>query len=387
MSDRKIVAILGPSSRFLSGISYYTTYLSNALAAPYQVRAILFRHMLPRRLFPGAARVGENLATITYRDGVDVRECMDWYNPLTWYRAYRAASVSEVCIFEWWTSSVAHMYLATGLLLRLRGIPIVLEFHEVVDTLEDAIFPLRVYSKVMGRLIRRLAGRYVTHSVSDQKLVAERYDIPEERISVIPHGLYDQYPVLDRDTAKQHLDITADHVILFFGLLRPYKGAANLVHAFEQLPKSLRDDTVLLIAGEPWEDAETLAAVGSSPVRERIRLISEYISDEEIPYLFSAADLLALPYRRASQSGVAHIGISYGLPVVASKVGGLTESLGQYAGTFFVPPDDVGALTTALVSTLTHSNDPYPVPDALRWETIAGIWEKFLATALGGAEL
>ncbi|HJK19551.1 MAG TPA: sugar transferase, partial [Methanocorpusculum sp.] len=73
MSDRKSVALLGPSSRFLSGISYYTTYLSNALSEPYQVQAILFRHMLPRRLFPGASRVGESLATITYRDEVDVR--------------------------------------------------------------------------------------------------------------------------------------------------------------------------------------------------------------------------------------------------------------------------------------------------------------------------
>lgn len=378
MNEKKTVSILGPSSRFLSGISYYTTYLSNALSEPYHVQAVLFRNMLPRGLFPGAARVGENLSTISYQESVHVQECMDWYNPLTWYRAYKTASASEVCIFEWWTSSVAHMYLAVGLLLRLKGVPIVLEFHEVVDTLEEAILPIRLYSKVMGRLIQHLAGRYVTHSSSDQRLVAERYQIPIEIISVIPHGLYDQYPVLDADAAKNHLGITASKVILFFGLLRPYKGAANLIHAFEHLPKSIKDETLLLIAGEPWEDHETLEAAENSPDREKIRMITQYISDAEIPYLFSAADLLALPYKRASQSGVAHIGISYGLPIVASKVGGLVESLGQYDGTYFVVPDDIHALSLGLVEVLANHQSSYSIPESMRWETIAMTWKTFL---------
>lgn len=378
MSDRKSIALLGPSSRFLSGISYYTTYLSNALSEPYQVQAILFRHMLPRRLFPGASRVGESLATITYRDEVDVRECMDWYNPLTWYRAYRAASVSEVCIFEWWTSSVAHMYLATGLLLRLSGIPIVLEFHEVVDTLEDVIFPIRMYSKVMGRLIRRLAVRYVTHSISDQKLVAERYDIPEEQISVIPLGLFNQYKCIDKAVARRYLEIKESHIILFFGLLRPYKGVSNLIHAFEQLPPERKEDTLLLIAGEIWEDQDVVELAKTSPDREHIRLYSEYLPDDMVPYLFSAADMLVLPYTRASQSGVAHIGISYGMAIIASKVGGLQESLGQYEGTYFVPPQDVPALSRAIQKLLQEEIDQYKIPPELEWGNVQKDWTTIL---------
>lgn len=378
MSDKKTVTLIGPSSRFLSGISYYTTYLSNALSGKYCVQAVLFRKMLPKGLFPGAARVGENLSTISYNPSVKMQECMDWYNPVTWYRAYRTASASEACIFEWWTSSVAHMYLAVGLLLRLKGVPIVLEFHEVVDTLEEAILPLRVYSKVMGRLIRRLAGRYITHSVSDQTLVAERYQIPVERISVIPHGLYDQYPVIETAAAKRYLGISSSNVILFFGLLRPYKGATNLIHAFEQLPQSLKDDTVLLIAGEMWEDHETVTAAEISQDRDKILLFSKYISDEEVPYFFSAANLLSLPYTRASQSGVAHIGISYGLPIVASKVGGLAESLGQYEGTYFVAPENVTELSHALETVLRKTPEAYPIPISMRGSEIATIWKEMI---------
>ena len=378
MSDKKIITIIGPSSRFLSGISYYTTYLANSLSEKYCVQAVLFRKMLPKGLFPGAARVGKDLSTITYRKSVNMQECLDWYNPVTWHQAYRTASKSKVCIFEWWTSSVAHMYLVIGLLLRLKGVPIILEFHEVVDTLEEAILPLRIYSKVTGRLIRRLANRYVTHSVSDQNLVAERYQIPIEKISVIPHGLYDQYPVIEPDAAKKHLGITASNVILFFGLLRPYKGAKNLIHAFEQLPQSLKNPTVLLIAGETWEDRETLMTAEISQDHDKILLFSKYISDEEVPYFFSAANLLALPYTRASQSGVAHIGISYGMPIVASQVGGLAESLGQYEGTYFVIPENVAELSQMLETVLTEEHKKYPLPESMRWDHIAITWKMLI---------
>jgi hypothetical protein len=82
------VSIIGPSARFLSGISYYTTRLSNALASKYTVQTLLFRHMLPIFLFPGSRRVGNSLSTLTYDKRVTVHEIIDWYNPLTWYRAY-----------------------------------------------------------------------------------------------------------------------------------------------------------------------------------------------------------------------------------------------------------------------------------------------------------
>ena len=378
MSDKQTVTLIGPSSRFLSGISYYTTYLANALSEKYSVQAVLFRKMLPKRLFPGAARVGKILSTISYNTSVNMQEYLDWYNPITWYQAYRTASKSKVCVFEWWTSSVAHMYLVIGLLLRLKGVPIILEFHEVVDTFEEAILPLRLYSKVMGRLIRRLANRYVTHSKSDQILVAERYQIPIERISVIPLGLFDQYPVIEPAAAKKRLGITASNVILFFGLLRPYKGAKNLMHAFEQLPQYLKNTTVLLIAGEAWEDHETITTAETSQDQDKILLFSKYISDEDVPYFFSAANLLALPYTRASQSGVAHIGISYGMPIVASKVGGLVESLGQYKGTYFVNPENLAELSHTLETVLTEDHEMYPIPEFMRWDHIATTWKMLI---------
>ena len=372
---KKKISIIGPSTRFLSGISYYTTYLSNALSKRCQVNAVLFRNMLPKFLFPGADRVGSSLSTIEYSEHVDMKECLDWYNPFTWFRAVKSIKNSDACIFEWWTSSVSHMYLVIGILLKIWKVPIILEFHEVVDTLEESILPIRAYSKVMGKLIRNLASEYVVHSEADRKLVSERYDIQEKKISIMVHGLYDQYPKIETENAKKELDIDSEYVVLFFGLLRPYKGASYLVRAFEALPETIRSKSTLVIAGEPWEDKEVLSLVKDSPYSNQIRMFSEYISDEQVPYIFSSSDVLVLPYTRASQSGVAHIGISYGMPIIASKVGGLAESLDKYKGTVFVSPQDVQELAVSLEDVLVKkSGMVYPLPDSLQWDNISLEW-------------
>ena len=331
--------------------------------------------MLPKFLFPGSDRVGSSLSTIEYSDSVDVDECLDWYNPFTWFKAVKSIKNSDACIFEWWTSSVSHMYLVIGVLLKIWKVPIILEFHEVVDTLEESILPIRVYSKVMGKLIRNLSYEYVVHSEADRKLVSERYDIQEDKISIMTHGLYDQYPIIEKENAKNVLNIDSEYVVLFFGLLRPYKGASYLVRAFEALPETIRSKSTLVIAGEPWDDKEVLTLVKESPYSNKILMFSEYISDEQVPYIFSASDVLVLPYTRASQSGVAHIGISYGMPIIASKVGGLAESLDKYKGTVFVSPQDIQELAAALNDVLVNKYGiVYPLPDSLQWDNISLEW-------------
>ena len=85
----------------------------------------------------------------------------------------------------------------------------------------------------------------------------------------------------------------------------------------------------------------------------------------------SAADILVLPYTRASQSGVAHIGIAYGLPIVATKVGGLIEGLGSYEGTRFIAPSDTIGLTDAMEELFLHqAQKRYEPPDEMKWERI-----------------
>ncbi|MDD1724009.1 MAG: glycosyltransferase [Methanospirillum sp.] len=374
-NNREKISIIGPSTRFLSGISYYTIRLCNALSENLDVHAVLFRNMLPKRLFPGWKRVGTRVVLNGFRDSIHVAEILDWYNPLSWAAAARIIRNTDTLILEWWTSSVVHMYLALLLLCRNRC-RFVIEFHEVVDPLESAILPLRIYTQIAGRIMRKASSLFIVHSNHDRMLISDHYHISPERIRVIPHGLYDQYPILEKRGCQEKLGTGGMFVILFFGLLRPYKGVSCLIRAFESLPEAVWNNSVLLIAGEAWEDCDSLALLGSSPAKANIRHYNEYIADEEIPLFFSAADILVLPYTRASQSGVAHIGISYGIPIIASRVGGLVEGLGTYAGTRFISASDCDELREAIEAEYScRPRGRIEPPDDLRWERIA---EKFL---------
>ena len=150
--------------------------------------------------------------------------------------------------------------------------------------------------------------------------------------------MYDHYRGIKKSEARKKLNISEDFVILFFGLLRPYKGVKYLIEAFEKLPGEIAESSRLLIVGEVWEDRESVIMAENSALREKISLINRYVSDEEVSAFFSACDVVVLPYTRASQSGVAHIAMAFGLPVVATRVGGISESLKDYDGTYFVKP-------------------------------------------------
>ncbi|HOW14591.1 glycosyltransferase [Methanosarcina sp.] len=373
MASRRSICIAGPSKRFLSGISYYTIRLANAMAVEKNVSVICFRQLLPTFLFPGKSHVGKDISDLNFSSEVPVFDGMDYNNPLTWVRAYSFIKKQkpDVVILQWWTSSIAHMQLLLKIFSGLLHKPkIIIEFHEVVDPFEESILPIRLYSKIMGKLLRKNLDAYITHSESDKQLVAERYAISPDKIHVIPHGLYDQYgKLLDIKEARKNLSINDEFVILSFGLIRKYKGIPYLIRAFEQLPSEILEKSRLLIVGEIWEDRkELLDQINASPAHDKITLIDEYVPDDRVSLYFSAADVVVLPYLRASQSGIAHIAMSFGKPVVVSEVGGLKESMAGYEGTFFVPPGDIESIREAILSFL-GTRRYYEAPDQ-KWDKI-----------------
>jgi len=368
------IAIVGPSKRYLSGVSYYTIRLSNALSNYTTVKAILFRKMLPKRLFPGWKRVGKELTKLKFNGNVKVFEILDWNNPITWIKALKTIKDCDAIIIQWWTSSVAHMHLALELMNRLSSkIPVIIEFHEVVDPLEDSIMPIRIYSRLMGKMVRRLADRYVVHSTTDENLISQIYKIPKNKIRVIPHGIYDHYEKLDKNFARKKLNIKEDFVILFFGLIRPYKGVKYLIEAFENLPERIVENSRLLIVGEVWEDETSVEMAIRSKYSDSITVINKYVPDDEVSLYFSSADVVVLPYLRASQSGVAHIAMAFGLPIIATPVGGLKESLSKYEGTYFVEPKSAESLASAIIETY-RMRKTYRPPKDLKWDSIAKKW-------------
>ncbi|GAA0465160.1 sugar transferase [Actinoplanes capillaceus] len=338
------ILVVGSGWRFLSGISYYTCRLSNALAERYEVGTILMRRLLPARLYPGRERVGHSLADLRYSEDVRVFDGIDWYAVPSLFRAcaFLRRFRPDVLVLQWWTGTVLHSYLALTLAARALGIRVIVEFHEVQDTGEARH---RWAARYVRRCIRPMLNRtdgVVVHSRYDEAALDEAYRLDGVPCEVALHGPFDHHAP-DRPVREPGDDVCR---LLFFGTIRPYKGLEDLIEAFASLGPRYH----LTVVGETWEGwTRPGEMIATSPVRDRISFVNRYVADAEVDEYFANADVVVLPYRRSSASGPLHIAMSHGLPVVVTAVGGLVEAAEAYSGAVLVPAADPDELRQAIV--------------------------------------
>src|ERR1700677_3316944 len=251
-SHLRSVTVVGPSVRFYSGISVYTNRLSHALSSTLETRVILLRRLVPKFLFPGKMRVGKTDSVLEYAS-LEAYDGIDWFWLPSILPPVRRLLTSRTClVLQWWSASTLHTYLLLALRARLRGSTVVIEFHEVQDPAEEAIPLLSLYARLFVPLLIRLSQGAVVHSSSAFNLLNDRYDIEQLDVEIIPHGPYDHY--IASTGADDSFSGSSAFRILFFGLIRPYKGTEDLVEAFSGLRESEAESMELIVAGETWEN-------------------------------------------------------------------------------------------------------------------------------------
>jgi glycosyltransferase involved in cell wall biosynthesis len=195
------------------------------------------------------------------------------------------------------------------------------------------------------RSARRVFGAMeavVAHSDHGAGRLREEVGIDPARIRVIPHGAFDYLTRLPEEKPlPAELEGAEGTVILSFGLLRPYKGIEHLLEAFRRIR-----DAELWIVGNPRMDVGPLRQLAEE-ASGRVRFVTRFVDDAEIPAIFRRADLLVLPYLDAEHSGVLYTGLAFGKPMVLSAVGGFPE-VAETGAARLVPPGDTDALADAL---------------------------------------
>jgi glycosyltransferase involved in cell wall biosynthesis len=373
------ICIVGAGTRFLSGISYYTLHLVKALARSHEVSVILMRQLLPTRFYPGRERVGANLTRLEYDPLARVCDGVDWYWLPSMLRAlvFLMRERPDAIVFQWWSGTVLHSYLLLALVTRLLGARVVIEFHEVLDPGEAKLSLAQAYVRLVAPFMVRLAHGYVIHSEYDRKLLQRHYDLEQRPVALIPHGPYNHYQ-LTNDGQRHRIAPAACCNLLFFGLIRPYKGLEDLVRAFDALPENEIGKYWLTIVGEIWEGCTIPASlINRSRYRDRITFVNRYVFDAEVAEFFAGADAVVLPYHRSSTSGPLHIAMSCGLPVVVTRVGGLIEAVAGYEGAIMVPPADPDALRGALLEVAKLRGKRYSDPHS--WEHTATRYHELFA--------
>ena len=197
-----------------------------------------------------------------------------------------------------------------------------------------------LYGKLENSSIHQ-AARCVVMSETLKPALIQR-GIKDEHIDVIPLGplLYAPSPILNK---KQELPR-----LLFFGRIAPYKGLKTLLEAYEQVVKTI--PCRLRIVG----DGNLTAYKGWIARNPDIEIVNRWIAEDEIGDFFAQSDLVVLPYTSASQSGVIPIAAAYGLPVIATRTGGLPEQIEDGMSGWLVSPGDISALAQAIHLALTQ---------------------------------
>jgi len=182
----------------------------------------------------------------------------------------------------------------------------------------------------------------VAHSEHGAARLRDELGLDSDRVRVIPHGAFDYLTRLPEEKPlPSELEGAEGPVILFFGLLRPYKGLGTLLQAFRAVKGA-----ELWIVGNPRMDVEPLRRLAEE-ASGRVRFVTRFVEDAEVAPIFRRADLVALPYRDAEHSGVLYAALAFAKPLVLSSVGGFPEIAASGAARL-VPPEEPTALASVL---------------------------------------
>jgi glycosyltransferase involved in cell wall biosynthesis len=334
------LALIGPVHPYRGGIAHYTTMLCRALRQRgHEVLPVSFRRQYPSWLFPGRTDRDPSKEPLKV---LDARFWIDSLNPLTWLVTFlRVRSYApDVLIMQWWTAYWAPAWFTLGLLNRLfAGIPLVYICHNVMPHEE------RCCDQALSRLALRWGSSFIVQSNREEERLLELF--PRALSVVVRHPVYDLFASkgISRRAARERLGLPAEApVLLFFGIVREYKGLADVLAAMPAV-KSQLGQVKLIVAGEFWDDKRPyLDMIDELQLADSVILDDRYIPNEEVPLYFAAADLLVAPYRSTTGSGAVQMAAGFGCPAITT--GDARASLADE--TLLVEPSDASGLAHAI---------------------------------------
>jgi glycosyltransferase involved in cell wall biosynthesis len=337
------VALLGPTHPYRGGIAHYTTLLARALAARHAVSIVSFVRLYPGFLFPGTTQFDASGEAIL--PPVPPERIVDSIAPWTWLAAGRRlrAIGPDVLIVPWW-----HPFFGPSLGTAARG-----------ARPRGASGPKRIFlchnvephepspvDRVLGSYGLAAADGFLVHARAEADRLAARAG--RRPVRVHPHPSYEVFSARRPSREAARASVGAEgRVILFFGYVRPYKGLADLLQALAIAKAGSWDQ--LYVVGEFYEPrARYESALAQPALRGKVRVIDRYVANEEVANYLAAADVVALPYRSATGSGIAQVAFGGGTPVIATRAGGLEEVVDEGVTGLLVPPSDPAALARAI---------------------------------------
>lgn len=320
--DRALCAALAAAGAEVELVTSHFAYGAVAPADGYEVCELFYRHAAGP---PGSRR---RLALKLAQHGPDM------------LRYRRHARAADVVHFQWLSVQPADVHLLP------RGRPLVLTAHDVLPR-----EPRAGQLAAQRRLYERMDA-VVVHSRAGRNRLTRTLGVEPERVHVIAHGAFTHLvEMAGQRPLPPDLGAVRGPVVLFFGLMRPYKGIEVLLAAWDGVRDALTGEDgppELWLVGRPRMELAPLRA--ATP--EGVRWVTRFLPDAEVGAFFRRADLVVLPYLEIDQSGVLATALAFGSPLLLSDVGGFGEVAAEGAAEL-VSPGDPAALHDAIVGLLS----------------------------------
>ena len=343
------ITIIGTAYPLRGGIAHYNALLAEALSKRHEVETITFKRQYPSLLFPGKTQeeTGEGA------HAAPAPQLIDSLNPLNWITvgSLIRRRAPDLVIFKYWIPFFGPCFGTIARSARKNS-------RSRVICICDNILPheRRPLDVALTRYAFRAVDGFIVQSDAVEHDLNRFWKGAKYRN--VPHPVYTIFgQPIDKEKARNALGITSPRVLLFFGYIRKYKGLDVLFDAVARLPRDL--GIQVIVAGEFYDDPRGYRQqLRTLQIEDRVTLRSDYLPNSEVPTYFSAADAVVLPYRSATQSGIAQIAYNFNTPVIASDVGGLSEVVRDDFTGLIVPPGDPEALARAIVRFYQSGKEP-----------------------------
>ena len=348
---------------YRGGISDFSELVVGAMEQLSDLKAFTFKKQYPNFLFPGKTQLSQNKLAKSYP------RIVSGFNPLSYFSAVRQLKKSSPTIFitNYWMTFFAPMNVFFSKSLKKDCLKIAI-IHNLIP------HEKRFFDRIFNRIFVKSYDGFIVLSESVKKdLLAID---PAAKHCLLKHPSYNQFgDKIEREEAAAALGLDpTKKILLFFGLIRNYKGLDLLLQAFS----NLNNEFSLVIAGEVYVEEITYTNLIAKSKNKNIHFVNQFIDEQDVKLYFSVADLCVLPYKSATQSGIQALANSFCLPVLISNVGGLAEDIVDEKNGFIL--NDINPLAIQnKIEEIFNENKLTLVKENLKLENLLlyDTWTKF----------
>jgi glycosyltransferase involved in cell wall biosynthesis len=340
MPKQKKIIIIGPVYPYRGGNSLFISYLYDILKPQFDVKIYNYKLLYPSLLFPGTTQFDESGTVIKKAPSERI---VNSINPFNWIATANKIikENADLVVFDWWHPFFGPCHFAISNLIKKKY------KNKIVFITENFIsHEGNAVDKTLTKIGLKNASSFVALS-----------EIVEKDLNALAAGrkIYrSELPIFDytESEVKTNLHSTKnelgfkeeDKVLLFFGYVRKYKGLDILLDAMPEISKKY-PGIKLLVVGEFYDDPSVyINKIKELRIENNVKIINKFIPNEEVRKYYLAADLVVLPYRSATQSGILNVAYGFNKPALVTDVGGLSQFVKHKETGIIIKPDSPDAI-------------------------------------------